>query len=114
MTRDSYLKFAEEFFAQARALSAKKNSDYAGSGGQEAFANFTRVEYFGIATTEQGFLTRMVDKFCRIITFAKDGKLQVADEAVHDTLIDLANYSCLLAAYISEKGKPGWRPGVVE
>lgn len=103
MTRADYLKFHEDFCAKARELSARKNSDYAGSGGESPFANFTRVEALGIASTEQGFLTRMMDKFCRLATFCKDGKLSVQDESAMDTLLDLVNYSCLLAAYLKDK-----------
>lgn len=103
MIRQEYLTFHEQFCAKARELSARKNSDYAGSGGESAFANFTRVEVLGVATTEQGFLTRMSDKFCRLATFCREGKLSVTDESVYDTLIDLINYSCLLAAYLKSK-----------
>lgn len=81
---------------------AKKNADYAGAS-PKPFANFSHVEDLGIATTEQGFLTRMTDKLCRVATFAKKGVLQVSDESVEDTLLDLANYSLLMAAYIKAK-----------
>jgi len=60
------------------------------------------VEILGI-TTEQGFLTRMMDKMKRIASFAEKGELQVKDESVTDTLRDLANYACLLAGYIESK-----------
>lgn len=83
-------------------ITAAKNADYCGVAG-DPFANFTRVEGMGIATTEQGFLTRMLDKFCRITSFAQQGTLQVKDESVEDTLLDLANYSILLAGYIRAK-----------
>jgi hypothetical protein len=107
MNREDYLAFHESFCARARELSARKNSDYAGSGGELPFANFTRVEHLGIASTEQGFLTRMMDKFCRLITFCRDGKLAVTNESAEDTLLDLVNYSCLLAAYLREKADTG-------
>lgn len=53
--------------------------------------------------TEQGFLTRMMDKMKRISSFVEKGELQVKDESVTDTLRDLANYSCLLAGYIKSQ-----------
>jgi len=80
----------------------RKNADYSGTN-PDPFFNFTKVEILGIASTEQGFLTRMNDKFSRVITFVQKGSLQVADETVEDTLIDLANYSLLMAAYLREK-----------
>lgn len=83
-------------------ITARKNADYT-SGSDDPFFNFTRVEALGICETEQGFLTRMTDKVARIITFAKKGVLQVKDETVEDTLLDLANYCVLMAGYIRAK-----------
>lgn len=108
MTQEELLKFFDESAAKMRSIMAAKNHDYAGPTqnadvGSDAFANFTRVEALGIATTEQGFLTRMTDKLCRVTTFANCGVLKVEDEKVTDTLLDLANYSILMAAYIKTK-----------
>jgi hypothetical protein len=102
MTRDEFLKFQKETFDKLLAITKKKNADYAGKGG-DAFNNFTRVEALGIATTEQGFVTRMTDKLSRIISFMQNGELQVKDESVEDTLLDLANYCVLMAGYLKSK-----------
>lgn len=103
MTKDEYLWFTEKFFDKCRELMAKKNADYTGEA-DDPFGNFRAVEVLGISA-EQGFLTRMMDKMKRVTSFVETGTLLVEDEKVSDTLIDLANYSCLLAAYIaSEKG----------
>lgn len=91
-----------EYTERMVATAEKKNADYAGAS-VKPFANFSHVEDLGIATTEQGFLTRMTDKLCRITTFAKKGVLQVSDESVEDTLLDLANYALLMAAYVKAK-----------
>jgi len=80
----------------------KKNADYGGAV-PDPFSNFVQVETLGIATAEQGFLTRMTDKLCRVASFAKNGELQVKDESVSDTLLDLANYSLLMMAYLESK-----------
>ena len=80
----------------------KKNADYSGAV-PDPFSNFVQVETLGIATAEQGFLTRMTDKLCRVASFAKNGELQVKDESVSDTLLDLANYSLLMMAYLESK-----------
>jgi hypothetical protein len=101
MTKQEYFEFAEKFFGDCIEISRKKNADYTG-GNDNPFANFQSVESLGIKT-EQGFLTRMMDKMARIGSFVAKGELQVKDESVTDTLRDLANYSCLLAGYIKSK-----------
>lgn len=87
---------------EALELMKKKNADYAGSG-TDPFANFRRAEALGICSTEQAFLVRMTDKMSRLSSFAAKGKLSVEDETVHDTLVDMINYSVLLAAYLYTK-----------
>ncbi len=103
MNQADLFAFHEKFCADALALTKKKNNDYAGSSGTQPFANFELAEEMGICTTEQGFLVRLSDKLCRISNFVHDGVLQVSDESVRDTLIDILNYTVLLAAYIEDK-----------
>jgi hypothetical protein len=105
MTRDEFLVFQKDTFNKLISITEKKNADYAGKGG-DAFNNFTRVEMLGIATTEQGFVTRMTDKLSRIISFMQNGELLVKDESVEDTLLDLANYCVLMAGYLKSKKIP--------
>ena len=63
----------------------KKNSDYGNSVGDT-------YEKFG----DISFLTRITDKYNRILSLADKGETgQVKDEALEDTILDLANY-CLL------------------
>jgi hypothetical protein len=101
MDKQQYFEFAQTFFNDCIEISRKKNADYTG-GNSNPFSNFTSVENLGIKT-EQGFLTRMMDKMARIGSYVSKGELQVKDESVIDTLRDLANYSCLLAGYIKSK-----------
>jgi hypothetical protein len=101
MTSKQYIKYHKEFCDKMIEITKKKNADYSGSG--DAFSNFTAVEKIGITTAERGFLTRMMDKICRINTFVERGFFDVKDESVEDTLLDLANYSALLAGYIKNK-----------
>lgn len=103
MTRQEYLDFHRQCCNKMIEVTIAKNNDYAGFEDDSPFANFTVVERVGVSSTEQGFLTRMMDKFSRINTFVKKGVLSVSDESVQDTLIDLANYSILLAGYIKSK-----------
>jgi hypothetical protein len=100
--KEQYAKYHKEVCDKMHATTLAKNADYTG-GSEDPFFNFTRVEALGIATAEVGFLTRMSDKFSRITTFVTKGVLKVKDESVEDTLIDLANYCILMAAYIKSK-----------
>lgn len=111
MTTQELLKFHEEFCARGRDIMAVKNHDYAGASGQTPFANFESTELLGIATTEQGFLVRIVDKIKRLITFANAGVLKVKNEGAEDACLDILNYVVLLAAWFREKRK-GHGPNV--
>lgn len=102
MNKEQYLKTFEELTTQMLEITKKKNSDYTGDD-SSPFKNFTMVEAIGFASTEQGFLTRITDKVMRISSFVKNGTLQVKDEAVEDTLLDLANYSLLMICYLRSK-----------
>jgi len=105
MTRQQLIEFFEETMAKMLDTMKRKNADYAG--GQESdsvFANFETVQVLGIATTEQGFLTRMTDKLCRISNLTK-ATAQVKDESIEDTLLDMSIYSLLFAAFLKSKPK---------
>jgi len=104
MNTKELVEFAESFFGGAIETMKKKNADYTGSKDDNPFANFEAVEAFGL-NTEIGFLTRMTDKLARIASFIKNGELMVKDESVQDTLLDLANYSMLFAAYLESQRK---------
>ena len=69
-------------------ITAKKNADYTGAT-DDPFANFRMVQQFGVMTVEQGFFCRMTDKLSRIASFIQLGVLQVKDESVTDTLVDM-------------------------
>lgn len=104
MTREEYLKLHAEYCERMKAISRAKNADYtSGAAIDDAFANFRQVEHLGICSAEVGFLARMTDKMSRINSFVKKGVLSVKDESIEDTLLDLANYSMLMAAFIKEK-----------
>lgn len=80
-----------------------KNADYAGFADDDPFANLSTCEKIGIAPTTVGILIRMTDKVSRINTYLKRGQLKVSDEGIVDTLLDLSNYSILLAGVITDK-----------
>ena len=102
MNSKEYLEYHKQFCDKMHEIAIAKNHDYSGFE-DSAFANFEVVERCGIATTEVGFLTRMMDKISRVNSFLKQGVCLVTDEKITDSLQDLANYSVLLSAYITSK-----------
>lgn len=102
MNKAEYIEFHRQACEKMMAITKAKNADYTGVG-DDPFANFTRVEALGVTDTTRGFLVRMLDKMCRITSFAQKGILEVKDESVEDTLFDLANYCILLAGYIKSR-----------
>jgi hypothetical protein len=106
MTKAEYLAFHEACCLKMIEVTKAKNADYTGGSG-DPFANFKQAGNFVQLPqiTEIGFFTRMSDKFSRIGSFITKGVLQVKDETVEDTLIDLANYCLLFAGYLkSQRG----------
>lgn len=98
MTQEDYLKFHKKFCEKMHEITAAKSSDY--SGVDDILANFKSV---GGEWIDIGFYTRMMDKMGRLRNFIMTGSLKVKDESIKDTLMDLANYSILLSAYLDEK-----------
>ena len=103
VSRSELLKIHEDVCHASRELMKKKNHDYAGSEGNEPFANFTRSEAMGICTTEQGFLVRVCDKLSRLSTFVNAGELKVDNESYEDAIVDIINYMVLLSGYLKDK-----------
>ncbi len=80
-----------------------KRHDYATV--EDVFANFRTCEMAGIPAWK-GCCVRIGDKFSRIMGFAKKEKLEVKDESIKDTLVDMANYALIaLILYEEENGK---------
>ena len=103
MTNIELFKIHKVLCSTALDLMQRKNHDYAGSKGNEPFANFTRTEAMGITTTEKAMLVRMLDKMSRLSSFTESGEFKVQDEKLQDTILDMINYSILFYAYLSEK-----------
>lgn len=108
MTKQDYIEFNKTFCERMIEITKKKNADYSGAGA-DPFNNFRHVKNFihleSVDLVAVGFMTRMSDKFSRIGSFISNGTLQVEDESVQDTLLDLANYSALFAGYLKEKNE---------
>jgi hypothetical protein len=93
---------------KARFIMEAKNSDYTGGAATpDPFANFRNYERLNVCSAKVGILSRMVDKISRISTFVGQKKLQVSDETVVDTIVDLINYSILLAGVLQEDKENG-------
>jgi hypothetical protein len=94
-------KFLDAFnkiLNEAAAIVAVKNADYGNA--DDPFANFKGATALGIPV-EVGMLVRMSDKFIRIRNLLD--RPAATDESVRDTLIDLANYSLILAVWLEQK-----------
>lgn len=90
--QEKYLRVFKELTDGMVALTTRKNADYAGSA--DPYKNFRE---FGT----MGFLVRMSDKWSRIKNLLGSGKApSVKDEAIEDTLMDLATYSLLLITWL--------------
>lgn len=100
MNNQELIKEFNSILSEMSAILQAKNSDY--SDQKDAFSNFTNVEKLNITTAERGILVRMTDKITRICNLI-DKDPAVKDEAIEDTLMDLANYSVILLAYIRNK-----------
>jgi hypothetical protein len=98
MTREQLIDKHRELTLRMARITETKNNDYGSS--DDPFANFRE---FG----ELGFLVRMSDKWKRIKTALYEKRdLQVADETIEDTLLDLANYCLLLLCWREEQQRP--------
>ena len=83
---------------------SRKSHDYAGE--EDWQANFRLSALCGVPPWV-GAVVRMTDKLARLAAFAKQGELEVPDERVEDTLLDLANYALLTLLLYQDEGKGG-------
>lgn len=95
-----------KLLAQMGELHSRKNADYAGD---EPLRNLKAASRIGLEPFI-GVLVRMQDKMTRIEEFAKKDVLEVADEKIEDTLMDLAVYA-LLGIIIRRDAKEAGKRG---
>lgn len=96
VTLEEVIAHRRRVFEESTALIAKKGADYnrdQQKDGDTLF-NLRVAALLGIVETpEQGILTRMSDKFMRIISLMKPGREpENQDESVRSTVHDLHNY----------------------
>ena len=89
-----------ELLENMKLVHDAKRHDYANT--DDVFANFRTCEQAGIPSWK-GCCVRIGDKFSRIMGFAKKEKLEVKDESIKDTLIDMANYALIALILYEEK-----------
>ena len=77
-----------------------KNQDYTAGGG--VFDNFKASHTLGVHPV-LGILLRSQDKFMRIKSYLKHGKLAVEGEGVFDAIDDVINYLILAKGIILEE-----------
>lgn len=102
ITREEFIESFKDSLTEMYTIMLKKNKDYAGE--DNPFANFELVESLGLVSMEKGILVRMTDKIARISNLI-DKEAAVHDEAIEDTLSDLANYSVILKVLLEAKSK---------
>ena len=83
----------DRLHAHERELMVAKNHDYAGN--KDALANIKACEVMEICPATTGLLTRMLDKFQRIINLEKS-EAMVKDESSLQDINDLRNYLAFL------------------
>ena len=103
MKRDDWLDLHKRFCDDARALSERKGHDY--SGEEDTLRNLKSCETAGLCSTETGIMVRLSDKTNRLVTLLDVGEdgMQVKDESLKDTILDIVNYNILLYAVLVEK-----------
>lgn len=84
MENDKSKKF-KEITNEMIELFERKNSDYNNS------IHDTYNKYGAVA-----YLVRMEDKINRVRSLTQSNNQKVEDERIHDSLVDLANYSILM------------------
>lgn len=102
MNQHEYIKEFGKVLQDMLTITSQKNKDYAGISASDAFRNFKLSEVVGVASVEEGFIVRMLDKVQRAANLLKQDNA-VVDEKITDTLLDLAVYSIMLKIYISNK-----------
>lgn len=98
MNHKKLLAHARSVYDECIATMESKNKDYAHDG--DAFANFRFAKMVHV-DVDKAILVRMSDKLARISNCIDKGEVAVKTESVRDTLMDLINYTAILAAYLS-------------
>jgi hypothetical protein len=88
-----------ELLNKLNEIYAKKNEAYGDSFGRT-------FKELGIMSA----ITRIYDKFNRIVALTKGAKNEIIDESIRDTLIDMANYCIMTVMELDEKDDNDKKP----
>lgn len=94
MNREQLLNEIVQSQSKGLEIIKKKNTDY--STNDDPFKNF---RMWG----KLGFAVRMSDKVSRIQQLITNGRAEVVDERLEDTLLDISNYAHLMLAYLKDE-----------
>lgn len=100
MNQAEYLDFHRALLEEATKVTAAKNTDYSGEG-SDAFKNFRGAESVGVPAAVGAFI-RLTDKVARMARLLV-APAQVTSESFRDTVVDLVNYSVIVAALQEER-----------
>ena len=100
MNRKEELKQATKFFDIALETLSNKAHDYAQD--DDCFSNFKKISYLVEIPVDKVFLTFMTVKIARIVELLKKQETKVG-ESIQDSLMDMANYSCLMSIFLGDK-----------
>ena len=98
MNKEQQERCFDELVQQMRQLISKKREDYAG---EDVLSNFKVAGSVCGLSPEQQCLSLVATKVARLGVLLKGKKPN--NESIKDSVIDLANYSVLLAMIITEK-----------
>lgn len=97
MNYQTETQLAKEFFDKCLSTLTKKANDYAKD--TDVFSNFKKIALVCDVPTEKTFLMFLTVKIARIVELLdKEAK----NESTEDSLMDLANYSCLMSMFLKE------------
>lgn len=104
MTKERLFALHSELTAKGLEILKQKNADYSK---ETPLGNFYLSEALQTCSAENGIVNRMGDKLSRLVSVLAKGA-QVKDETLQDTIVDVINYSVLLAAVIEDRrhGEP--------
>ena len=101
MTKEEQKIFLEGFQNEMKSLILSKGDDYAGN--VDRLSNFKVVGAIQKIDPKQVALTMMSVKIARIATLIAEKNGNVKHESIKDSLVDLANYSALMAMLIQDE-----------
>jgi hypothetical protein len=91
----------EEFTNKMGELLLNKGEEYSG---EDTLSGFKTLVDIGVSP-EKSMFVRITDKYLRLKNLLFGGEVRVKDESIEDTLVDLANYACLIYLYRKTRGE---------